>query len=54
MTFEERSPERLLIDNAVRQALENAARIVESLQGNQTYSQAWRLAARAIRRAKPD
>ena len=37
-----------------RRALERAARIVESLEGNPTYTQARRLAARAIRRAKPD
>jgi hypothetical protein len=37
-----------------RKALEKAARIIEGLEGNPTYSQAWRLAARAIRRSKPD
>jgi len=37
-----------------RRALERAAKIVESLEGNPTYAQAWRLAARAIRRSKPD
>ena len=37
-----------------RKALERAAKIVEGLEGNPTYSQAWRLAARAIRRSKPD
>jgi len=36
-----------------RRALERAAKIVESLGGNPTYSQAWRIAARAIRKAKP-
>jgi len=41
-------------ENVERKALERAAQIVERLEGNQTYSQAWRLAARAIRRAKPD
>lgn len=41
-------------DNIERTALEMAALIVEGLQGNPTYAQAWRLAARAIRRAKPD
>lgn len=41
-------------DNIERVALEMAALIVEDLQGNPTYTQAWRLAARAIRRAKPD
>lgn len=37
-----------------RKAFEKAACITESLQGNPTYTQAWRLAARAIRCAKPD
>lgn len=37
-----------------RRTLEKAAKIIESLDGNPTYTQAWRLAARAIRRAKPD
>lgn len=41
-------------ENIERVALEMAALIVEGLQGNPTYAQAWRLAARAIRRAKPD
>ena len=54
MTIDEKTPERLLIENAVRQTLEKAACIVECLEGNPTYTQAWRLAARAIRRAKPD
>jgi hypothetical protein len=39
---------------AERRTLEKAAKIIEGLEGNPTYSQAWRLAARAIRRAKPD
>lgn len=37
-----------------RKTLERAAEIVERLTGNAVYSQAWRLAARAIREAKPD
>ena len=37
-----------------RKTLERAAKIVEALDGNPTYTQAWRLAARSIRRAKPD
>ena len=37
-----------------RRTLEKAARIIEALGGNPTYTQAWRLAARAIRKAKPD
>lgn len=41
-------------DDVERRTLEKAAKIIESLEGNPTYSQAWRLAARAIRRAKPD
>lgn len=41
-------------ENIERKTLEKAALIIESLEGNPTYSQAWRLAARAIRRAKPD
>lgn len=41
-------------ENIERRALEKAAQIIEGLEGNPTYTQAWRLAARAIRRAKPD
>lgn len=41
-------------DNIERRTLERAAEIIEGLQGNPTYTQAWRLAARAIRRAKRD
>ncbi len=41
-------------ENIERKTLEKAAKIVEGLEGNPTYSQAWRLAARAIRRSKPD
>jgi hypothetical protein len=41
-------------DDVERKALERAAKIIESLEGNPTYTQAWRLAARAVRRAKPD
>ena len=41
-------------ENIERKVLERAAQIVEGLNGNPTYTQAWRLAARAIRRAKPD
>ena len=37
-----------------RRALEKAAKIIEVMQGNPTYTQAWRLAARAVRRSKPD
>ena len=37
-----------------RRTLEKAALIIEHLEGNPTYTQAWRLAARAIRRSKPD
>ena len=36
-----------------RKTLERAAKIIEGLEGNPTYTQAWRLAARAVRRAKP-
>lgn len=45
--------DRLVLQDIERKAFERAACIVESLQGNPTYSQAWRLAARAIRCAKP-
>ena len=41
-------------ENIERRTLEKAAQIVEAQQGNPTYTQAWRLAARAIRQAKPD
>ena len=37
-----------------RRTLEKAAKIIEHLEGNPTYTQAWRLAARAVRRSKPD
>lgn len=45
---------KLQREDIERKALERAACIIERLEGNQTYTQAWRLAARAIRRAKPD
>lgn len=41
-------------ENIERKTLERAAEIVEGLTGNAVYTQAWRLAARAIRKAKPD
>lgn len=41
-------------ENIERVTLERAAKIIEGLEGNPTYTQAWRLAARAIRRSKPD
>lgn len=41
-------------DDIERKTFERAAKIIESLEGNPTYTQAWRLAARAVRRAKPD
>lgn len=41
-------------ENIERKTLERAAEIVEGLTGNPVYAQAWRLAARAIRKAKPD
>lgn len=50
----DKTPEQLAREDIERRALEKAACITESLQGNPTYSQAWRLAARAIRGAKPN
>lgn len=41
-------------DDIERKTLEKAALIIEGLEGNAVYTQAWRLAARAIRRSKPD
>lgn len=46
--------ERIAEDHVARVTLERAAKAVESLEGNAVYTQAWRLAARAIRRMKPD
>lgn len=40
-------------DDIARQALEAAARRVESQQGNQLYMRAWQIAARIIRASKP-
>ena len=44
---------RLEREDIERVTLERAAKIIEGLEGNPTYTQAWRLAARAIRRSKP-
>ena len=40
-------------DDIVRRSLEEAAVKVERLSGNQTYTQAWKIAARMIRSMKP-
>ena len=40
-------------DEIVRQTLEEAARRIESRQGNPTYQTAWRTAAKIIRAMKP-
>lgn len=54
MTIEEQPPEKLSVDNITRQVIEAAAKKIESMNGNPTYEQAWRLAVRAIRAMKPD
>lgn len=43
-----------LIDKAVNEALERAARRVETLSGNIPYEKAWRRAAKEIRAFKPN
>jgi len=49
----EKTHEQLAREEVQRQALEDAARKVEALSGNQTYRQAFRVAARAVRAMKP-
>lgn len=45
---------KALIDKAVREALETAAKRLEALSGNVPYEKAWRRAAREVRSYKPD
>ena len=45
----QKSLEQLAHEDLVRQILEAAAKRVESLDGNPTYQQAWKIAARSIR-----
>lgn len=45
----EKPLEQLAKEDLIRQALEAAARRIEGLDGNQTYQQAWKIAARSIR-----
>ena len=49
MTIEEKSPEILLREDAVRQAVEAAAKRIEELDGNPLYQKAWKTAAKAVR-----
>ena len=44
-----KSPDQLAREDLIRQTLEAAAKRIEKLDGNPTYKQAWRLAARSIR-----
>ncbi len=53
MSIEEKTTELLRIEDAIRQALERAARRLEEQQGNSTYMQAWAKGARLIRAMKP-
>jgi hypothetical protein len=54
MTIIEKTPDQLLADSIMRQALEAAVRKIETLSGNPSYEQAWKIAVRAIRSLKPD
>ena len=45
----EKAPEQLAKEDLIRQTLEAAAKRIESLTGNGTYQQAWKIAVRAIR-----
>jgi hypothetical protein len=49
-----KTPEALMRDSIERLTLERAAQRIERLDGNSTYRQAYRLAARAIRAMKRD
>lgn len=44
----------LRVNVAVRRALEAAAEAVERLSGNRHYQAAWKRAARAVRKLKPE
>jgi hypothetical protein len=53
MTIEEKTPERLQLEDAVRQALEKAARRIEQEVAGDAYMRAFTKAARLIREMKP-
>jgi len=50
----EKSPEQLERESIERQALEKAAKHLESQEANPLYMQAWKRAARIIRSLKTD
>lgn len=49
----DRTADQILRDYAVSQALEDAAKAVESRAGNPVYKRAWIIAAKLIRSMKP-
>jgi len=44
-----KSPDQLAREDLIRQVIEAVARRIEGLDGNSTYQQAWKIAARSIR-----
>lgn len=48
-----KTAEQLAREDIERQALEAAARKLESLNGNEVYSRAWKRAAETVRSMKP-
>lgn len=53
MTIDEKPPEQLRIENAVRQALEMAATRIENYAANNVYRKAMKIGAKLIREMKP-
>lgn len=49
----DKTPDQLLREEVTRQALEKAAKAVETRSGNAVYKRAWVIAAAVIRNLKP-
>lgn len=49
----EKTEEQLVREEVARQALEKAAKAIESRSGNAVYKRAWIIAAAVIRNLKP-
>ncbi len=49
----QKSPFQLLMEDVKRRALEDAAKKIDALAGNDAYTQAWKVAARVVREMKP-
>lgn len=52
ITFE-KSPEQLIREDIERQALEAAAKALETRAGNSLYEKAWKAGAKLVRSLKP-